>query len=404
VTLGWVDFEGEQNFHDSVLTSVRLGYDMNDRWTVEGVLSLAPYIEANVLTDRAAPTWDSAQLVGVACDGLLHFSRWYQTDWYLSAGVGVNAYSENPTSGDKSDVVFRGGGGVMYHLNDEWALRADYRGMLAGFGGSPNANSIVEGGVVWTWGARVPPKTVAVGGSGDSDRDGLTDEEESRIGTDPLDPDTDRDRLRDGEEIKTYLTNPLNADTDWDLLIDGDEVYDFWTDPRDPDTDKGGVADGHEVREDNTDPRNGKDDHMLVELRIQFEYDKTVILPESFPQLDVIGKVLRRNVEATVLIEGHADKLKGSTARHNRRLSEQRAEAVVAYLAEKAQIGKKRMTAAGYGFDRPKYPNDPMLGNPLNRRVEIYIRGLTETQKEKEKQTVSDELKALPAPAPEAIK
>jgi hypothetical protein len=32
------------------------------------------------------------------------------------------------------------------------------------------------------------------------------------------------------------------------------------------------------------------------------------------------------------------------------------------------------MVAVGYGFSRPKAKNDPVLGNPANRRVEVYIR------------------------------
>ena len=32
------------------------------------------------------------------------------------------------------------------------------------------------------------------------------------------------------------------------------------------------------------------------------------------------------------------------------------------------------MSAAGYGFNRPKAANDPVNGNPVNRRVEVYIR------------------------------
>jgi len=39
------------------------------------------------------------------------------------------------------------------------------------------------------------------------------------------------------------------------------------------------------------------------------------------------------------------------------------------------------MEAHGYGFSRPKAPNDPETGNPENRRVEVYIRGYTEEVK-----------------------
>lgn len=58
----------------------------------------------------------------------------------------------------------------------------------------------------------------------DSDTDGLTDEEETQLGTNINDPDTDQDGLTDREEIKVYGTDPLKADTDGDGYADGQEV------------------------------------------------------------------------------------------------------------------------------------------------------------------------------------
>lgn len=58
----------------------------------------------------------------------------------------------------------------------------------------------------------------------DSDGDGVSDEEEIRLGTDPFKPDTDGDELLDGEEVYVYGTDPLNPDTDGDGYPDGLEV------------------------------------------------------------------------------------------------------------------------------------------------------------------------------------
>ncbi|MEZ4319854.1 MAG: hypothetical protein R3F61_20255 [Myxococcota bacterium] len=55
---------------------------------------------------------------------------------------------------------------------------------------------------------------------GDTDGDGLTDDEEALLGTDPLDADTDDDGLSDGAEA-AGATDPLLADTDGDGLGDG---------------------------------------------------------------------------------------------------------------------------------------------------------------------------------------
>ncbi|GEM_PF-2226595 len=60
--------------------------------------------------------------------------------------------------------------------------------------------------------------------SDDTDRDGLTTQEEKKFGTDPHNPDTDGDGLTDGDEVHVYRTNPLKADTDGDGFKDGEEV------------------------------------------------------------------------------------------------------------------------------------------------------------------------------------
>ncbi|MBU1203043.1 hypothetical protein KKH39_03340 [Patescibacteria group bacterium] len=58
----------------------------------------------------------------------------------------------------------------------------------------------------------------------DSDADGLTDEEEKKLGTDPFDQDSDHDGLGDYQEVKVYGTDPLDRDTDCDNITDGTEV------------------------------------------------------------------------------------------------------------------------------------------------------------------------------------
>jgi ELWxxDGT repeat protein len=70
---------------------------------------------------------------------------------------------------------------------------------------------------------------------GDTDGDGLDDETETTLGTDPEDADSDDDGLADGAEVLTHGTDPLDPDTDGDGASDGDEVI-AGTDPLDPES------------------------------------------------------------------------------------------------------------------------------------------------------------------------
>ncbi|MEI6564223.1 MAG: outer membrane beta-barrel protein [bacterium] len=386
---GYLDMEGDFPTKDAFIGSVRLGYDLNNWWSLEGGIFLAPVMkEQFYFHQKADGTWEKISRLqeeagvdqttgfGVTLDGLFHFTPWKRVDPYLAIGMMGIGFSDSMKDHSQFDGGLRAGGGVIYNFNDSWSVRADYRGAFGDINGKGTVAAVTEVGVRYVFGADVPHNFVVSGGTKDSDADGLTDDEEKTLGTNPFDPDTDHDGLTDFEEVRIYKTDPLNPDTDYDGLMDGAEVHNIHTDPLLRDTDGGGVADGHEVIEDHTNPcaGHGADDLQLFELNIQFDYDKDIIKAEYFKDLDIIGKVLQRDPGATARIEGHADKQKKSSASYNDKLSERRAKSCLNYLATKWNIERDHMVAKGYGFSRPKAKNDLIVGNPVNRRVEVYIR------------------------------
>lgn len=82
---------------------------------------------------------------------------------------------------------------------------------------------------------------------GDADGDGIGDACEKRTGTDPNNPDSDGDELRDGDEVNTHKTDPTMYDTDQDGLGDGNEVNTYRTNPLKFDTDGDGLNDGFDL-------------------------------------------------------------------------------------------------------------------------------------------------------------
>lgn len=101
---------------------------------------------------------------------------------------------------------------------------------------------------------------------------------------------------------------------------------------------------------------------------VNFDFNAATIQPVSLPLLDQLAQLLRTQPDWTVTLEGHTDAI-GSAA-FNRDLSARRAAAVRSYLVGRG-IGEARLSAAGFGFDRPVASNATQGGRAQNRRVEI---------------------------------
>ena len=76
-----------------------------------------------------------------------------------------------------------------------------------------------------TLSAKMKNDQILFGETVDSDHDGIDDQHEKMLGTNPQLADTDADGLSDGEEAIVWKTDPLNPDTDGDGYPDGQEVH-----------------------------------------------------------------------------------------------------------------------------------------------------------------------------------
>jgi outer membrane protein OmpA-like peptidoglycan-associated protein len=108
----------------------------------------------------------------------------------------------------------------------------------------------------------------------------------------------------------------------------------------------------------------------LVLRGVNFQTGRSALTPESFAVLDEVALSLVAHPEVRIEIGGHTDST-GSRAT-NQRLSLQRAQAVMAYLARKG-VAPSRMVARGYGPDEPIAPNNTSAGRAQNRRVELRL-------------------------------
>lgn len=110
--------------------------------------------------------------------------------------------------------------------------------------------------------------------------------------------------------------------------------------------------------------------NVIILNNIFFDFDKSSLRPESSAELDRLVTLMKQNPALTIEISGHTDNV--GTAVYNKKLSENRAKAVVDYLVSRG-ITQARLQFAGYGFDKPIAPNDTEEGRQQNRRTEFKI-------------------------------
>lgn len=114
-------------------------------------------------------------------------------------------------------------------------------------------------------------------------------------------------------------------------------------------------------------PALPSDKTPLVLPTVLFKQATATLLPTSHEALNKLAATLQAQPTVRLRIAGHTDRLGESDK--NQVLSEQRAEAVKAYLV-KAGVAADRLETTGYGDTRLLYPSP----DQRNRRVEIERR------------------------------
>lgn len=101
-----------------------------------------------------------------------------------------------------------------------------------------------------------------------------------------------------------------------------------------------------------------------------FDFDKSVLKPESFPELNRVIKLMQDKPDMTIEVAGHTDAT-GPDA-YNLQLSRRRAEAVSRYLKDNG-VRSERLTVVYFGKTKPVESNETVEGRSKNRRVEFKI-------------------------------
>ena len=232
-------------------------------------------------------------------------------------------------------------------------------------------------------------------GCPDADGDGITDAEDACPDVFGLKefngcPDTDGDGIADKDDECPEVAGKPELkgcpDADNDGIADKDDKCPDQAGPKEnngcpwPDRDGDGVLDKDDECPEEAGPTSNKGcPEVTQEVQTQlnsfaktilFDVGKSTIRPESATVLNNIVNVLNKYKNSKFSIEGYTDT--SGNKDKNQRLSEDRAYSVKAYLVDKG-INPARLSAKGFGPEKPIASNKTKKGRELNRRVEINL-------------------------------
>jgi len=118
------------------------------------------------------------------------------------------------------------------------------------------------------------------------------------------------------------------------------------------------------------------EDRITIRLadNLVFASASADVRDDAKPLLKIVADALKDN-KNEIRIEGHTDNIPVVTERYpsNWELSSARATAVLRYLTEQLGVDARRISAAGYGPNKPIANNLTPEGRALNRRADVVI-------------------------------
>ncbi|WP_238596829.1 OmpA family protein [Psychromonas sp. psych-6C06] len=106
-------------------------------------------------------------------------------------------------------------------------------------------------------------------------------------------------------------------------------------------------------------------------LEVNFDTNSYEVKAQYFPEIEQLAQFMQEFPQAIVTIEGHTS-IRGK-ASLNKRLSQNRANAIKEILTQKYGIDSARITAVGYGFDKLLLEGDDEYIHARNRRIVAEI-------------------------------
>jgi len=156
------------------------------------------------------------------------------------------------------------------------------------------------------------------------------------------------------------------------------------------DTDQDGVTNNNDLCS-NTDQAFKVDDTgcpvMLTEkvsivVDIKFPFNSANLPKDSLPEVKKVADFIAQFDETVLTVTGHSDDR--GPAEYNKHLSQQRADAVRFSLINSFGLQEARVSALGYGEEKPVADNATQEGRAINRRVVVVVESSIEKETARE--------------------
>ncbi len=360
--------------------------------------TLAGTFVAYPVPNKRFVTNERLLLEGTAMANLKLLTDKYWVSPYISAGVGISKYSAY------YGAFIPMGVGLQVNLYNEAFIlvNSQYRVPVTENTAHHLFHSVGVAGNIFKHKEKpvvvVPPPPAKPEPPKDRDGDGILDTDDKcpdvkGIASLQGCPDRDGDGIADGDDscpdkagTAKYKGCPV-PDTDGDGINDENDkcpavagVARYNGCPV-PDTDGDGVNDEEDKCVDKPGPASNNGCPEIAQAVIErvknaagnifFATGSAKLLPKSFKALNDVVKIMANDPTLMLDIEGHTDNT--GKPEKNTALSQNRANAVMAYLKSKGVDGAK-MQANGFGQDQPVADNKTAAGRAKNRRVEMKIR------------------------------
>ncbi|MEW6600620.1 MAG: OmpA family protein [Nitrospirota bacterium] len=326
---GWYVFDNDQDISNAPVHGIGMGYNFGAHLGAEGVFD---YVYSDY-----KPNDDDRKIYSYRLDGLYHFMPDGEYVPYVAAGFGAITL-DRENNGSNTTGLFNYGAGLKTFITESLTVRGDIRHIID-LANSHN-NFAYTIGLTYFFGAKekkVPPPSAVI-------------TEKPVAVAAPVEV----------PEIPAAAPVPISAalppqDSDKDGVYDEADKC--------PDTPL-------DVLVDDEGCPVTRQDTVSIELKVEFEFDKSKIKTIYNDHLKKVSNFLKQYPDTAAVIEGHTCSI--GTEEYNLGLSRRRAEAVVKHLISSG-IEPARLKVMAYGESRPIADNKTKVGRKRNRRVTAVI-------------------------------